>query len=257
MGHKIMAIGPSGKGKTYAVKGLNPKETFIIAPDMKALPWRGFSKDYKRLTSESGSPDWKNKDCNMVYTDKMDRIVFLVKAINEQRPDVKNIVIDTITFAMVRSMMDRIYEQGYDKFKQFANEVWEIIKLIPHFREDLFVFFLAHDEMETDASGIRINRFKVPAGKLTNEALTPEAKFDVVLYSNMIIHEGKRYYYFETQNNGRNTCKSPEGMFERDIIPNDFGFVKKSYIAWWEGKEYPKVPDNNLEEIIGELANTF
>jgi len=32
-------------------------------------------------------------------------------------------------------------------------------------------------------------------------------------------------YYFRTQNNGNDTCKSPKGMFDELRIPNDLNYV--------------------------------
>lgn len=46
MANKILVTGYSGTGKTYSLRDLDPKETFIICPDEKALPFRGWKKNY-------------------------------------------------------------------------------------------------------------------------------------------------------------------------------------------------------------------
>jgi hypothetical protein len=42
-----------------------------------------------------------------------------------------------------------------------------------------------------------------------------------------------RDYRFITQNNGRNTCKSPMGLFEDDTIPNDLAAVDAAITEYY------------------------
>ena len=42
MAQEILIIGQSGTGKSTALTNLNPKETAIINPAKKALPFKGF-----------------------------------------------------------------------------------------------------------------------------------------------------------------------------------------------------------------------
>ena len=46
MANKILVTGYSGTGKTYSLATLDPKETFIICPDEKAPPFRGWKKNW-------------------------------------------------------------------------------------------------------------------------------------------------------------------------------------------------------------------
>jgi hypothetical protein len=41
---------------------------------------------------------------------------------------------------------------------------------------------------------------------------------------------------FSTQNNGRDTCKSPKGMFEKEFIPNDLAMVDKAICEYYDIK---------------------
>ena len=44
-------------------------------------------------------------------------------------------------------------------------------------------------------------------------------------------------YYFSTQNNGRDTCKSPKGMFDELEIPNDLAYVDAKICEYYDIKE--------------------
>jgi hypothetical protein len=54
-----------------------------------------------------------------------------------------------------------------------------------------------------------------------------EGLFSIVLFGKVNKNDdGDLEYGFETQNNGENTCKSPQGMFEDFFIANDLQYVK-------------------------------
>jgi hypothetical protein len=65
----------------------------------------------------------------------------------------------------------------------------------------------------------------VPGGKLLKEKIKVDGMFTTVLYTEVEVKDSKPSYYFLTQNNGKNSCKSPEGMFTEMRIPNDIKVV--------------------------------
>ena len=64
MANKLLVTGKSGTGKTYSLTGLDPKETFIICPDEKPLPFRGWRKKYTDKDPDTGK--FTPKTCNFI-----------------------------------------------------------------------------------------------------------------------------------------------------------------------------------------------
>lgn len=223
MCRKILVLGPSGTGKSTAIENLNPEQTFIILPDSKGLPFKGWKNLYKTVYLDNGKLDLQKS--NLYETKDPVSILALLKAISEQRQDIKNIIIDTITLVMDHSYMTRAKEKGFDKYVDIALEVYNILSALDSLRKDLNVIIIGHVQNDYDAQGDLRTGFKVIGGKLIGEKIEVEGMFNTVLYSEVIMLDGKPNYQFLTQNNGRNTCKSPKGMFEELRIPNDFNYV--------------------------------
>jgi hypothetical protein len=118
--------------------------------------------------------------------------------------------------------MKRISEKGYEKFNDFAFDTYSIIKMIDGLREDLTVIVLAHVEENYDSEGQLRVSFMVPGGKLLKEKIKVDGMFTTVLYTEVTMKDDKPLYHFLTQNNGKNSCKSPEGMFDNYRIDNDY-----------------------------------
>ena len=71
-------------------------------------------------------------------------------------------------------------------------------------------------------------------GKLLREKITIEGLFTIVLRTG--VNEGK--YYFYTQNSGKDTVKSPMGMFPAYAIDNDLNYVADKIRNFYEVGEY-------------------
>ena len=226
MAKKLLILGNPGTGKSTAISSLNPETTFIINCDEKDLPFRGYKSKYKAVYTSDKKFDLQSS--NLFNTTRPSIILSLLRAISDQKSDVKTIVIDTITMMMIAEFMNKAQDKGFEKFTQFALDVFNVIKSVDSLRDDLTVIFLAHTETVLDSEGVRMTQFLVPGGKLVGEKIKIEGMFTTVLYSEVVIEQGTPHYYFVTQNNGKNTCKSPAGMFEDLRIPNDFDFVLKS-----------------------------
>ena len=197
-------MGESGSGKTTAMRTLPPKETCYIDADLKGLSWRGWRSQYNAA----------NKNY-MAENDPL-KVLRALWVINNDRPDIHYVVIDTINGIMVADEMRRMAEKGYDKWQDLAASVWTIIDDALKMREDLTVIFLAHSQTDLDDNGYAFTRIKTSGKKLDKIVL--ESKFTTVLLCKCV--DGR--HVFETHAD-HSTAKTPLGAFEAGEreVPND------------------------------------
>lgn len=236
MAQKVLIIGASGTGKSHSIQYLNAKSTFVICPDRKELPFKGSRKAYVTNLNVDGTISYKTS--NFAEINSMTVIREKIKLIAQGRPDITDVIIDTITYAMIESVMREIKTKGYDKFSEFAQELYLLLNELPALRKDLTVWVLAHAETNIVDGSSQV-QFKVPAGKLTSEKIVPEGLFTIVLYTDCSIVDGNATYCFITQNTGNNTGKSPEGMFPSLRIENNLQYVKECIHAYYNEEQAP------------------
>ena len=228
MANKVLITGESGSGKTYALRTLDPKTSFIICPDEKNPPFKGWRNNYIMANKEGV---FHPGTCNYYKTTKWEDIRSVMKFVSEKRPEIKTIALDTITYAMIGEFMDKAETKGYDKFTQMGSNVYKTLKIIDGLRDDLTVLVLAHTDTES-FNGVDKTTFSVPGGKLVKDVVKPVGMF-VIALETLVEKKGDDVnYYFMTHNNTTNMAKSPEGMFEAKI-PNDMNAVLKA-IAKYE-----------------------
>ena len=214
---KILGImGESGAGKTTSMRNLDPTTTYYIDCDKKGLSWKGWKKQYNA----------ENK--NYFCTDLQNDVLAIMSGINENRPNIKTIIIDTLNGIMVADEMRRSKEKGYDKWMDLAVSVYGIIDYALTMREDMTVIFVCHSQTVRDDSGYMFTSIKTNGQKLSKIGL--ETKFPIVLYSKCVGGE----YVFETQANF-STAKTPLGMFDQKTIPNDIAEVLKAIEEYENG----------------------
>ena len=206
MSKVICIAGESGSGKTTSMEKLNPKETYYIDCDKKGLSWKGWKEQYNK----------ENK--NYYATDIPGDVETIIKGIDEKRPEIKYIVIDTLNGIMIGDEMRRAKEKGYDKWTDLATSVWNIVDSAYSYRDDLTFIFVCHTQTERDESGFSFTRIKTSGKKLDKISL--ESKFTTVLIAKAV--DGN--YIFETKAN-KSTAKTPKGAFDKDFIPNDITLV--------------------------------
>ena len=205
MAAKVIAVmGESGAGKTTAMRNLPPRETCYIDADLKGLSWRGWRKAFNEEAK------------NYMAANDPNKILRAMWVINNDRPDIRYIVIDTLNGIMVADKMRRMGEKGYDKWVDLATSVWTIIGDALTMRDDLTIIFLCHSQTDRDDSGYSFTRIKTSGKKLDKIVL--ESKFTTVLLCKCV--DGRHVFEVHANNS---TAKTPLGLFEpgETEVPND------------------------------------
>lgn len=204
MGEKILIMGESGTGKSTSLRNFKPDEIAIVNPVGKPLPFRG---KYDTLNS---------------VTDSASIIRYMKDSVARGK---KVIVVDDFQYILSIPYMNRIKEAGWDKWNDFGSNYFEIIDVCAVLPEDVTVYFLTHTE--TLDNGITTIKL---IGKMLREKITIEGLFTTVLRTQVI--DGK--YYFLTQNSGKDTVKSPIGMFNTYAIDNDLKYVDEKIRNYYQ-----------------------
>lgn len=208
MANMIMIIGESGTGKSTSIENLNEEETFIIQAVDKPLPFKEYKKKYPLRSKE-------NPKGNRFISDKAEVIIKILSTLDKEK-EIKNIIIDDSQYVMANEFMRRAKEKGFEKFTEIGQNFYNLIDKANSMREDINIFFLQHIEVADDG-----RKKAKTIGKLIDEKICLEGRFTIVLVTEV----EDRVYYFRTQNNGNDTCKSPKGMFDELRIPNDLSYV--------------------------------
>lgn len=96
------------------------------------------------------------------------------------------------------------------------------------FEEDRYAIITGHTENYKEGNDTRV-RLKT-LGNLANK-MQIEGKLETVLYANVEMDGGSPKYILETQNNGFNTARSPQDLFEGKI-ENDYQFIVESLMSY-------------------------
>lgn len=210
MARVIGCMGESGSGKTTSCRNLDPATTYYIDCDKKGLSWKGWREQY----------NLQNK--NYYATNVPTLVLEILKKVNED-PDrrIKTVVIDTINGVMVAEEMRNAKVQGYGKWTDLAQYVWEIFEYALSMKDDITVIILAHSITDTDDNGIVFTHIRTNGRKL--EKIVLESKLTTVLLADC--KDGQ--YIFHTKPD-RSTVKTPIGAFDQDEIPNDIVEVIKA-----------------------------
>ncbi len=210
----VLILGQSGTGKSYSMKNFNEDEICLISVQKSLLPFR-------------------KKFDEAVVTDSYTKIIETMK-----KTDKKVIVIDDTQYLMCNEFMRRAAEKGYDKFTEIAQNFWSlVVQEVNNLADDVIVYLLCHTA--TDENGVE--KMKT-IGRMIDEKITPEGLFTIVLKT--AVSDGQ--YFFITQNNGKDTVKSPEEMFATYAINNDLKYVDEKI------RNYYELGDHLTDEEIAE-----
>lgn len=223
---KILILAKSGFGKTTSIgeipelglKGLDPKTTYLISCVNKPLPFRGANKKYVITTFEQ-----INKGNRIITNDAETVAKTLDMLVNSPY---KNIVLDDMNYISQDYYMKNALKGGWDCPKKIGYNMGLIFDAINNIPEDKNVICLAHYEEYKDKNGDSISYKYKSTGNMVDSYITPEGKFEIVLYGKASFDgkEKKSIREFVTNDDGVYPAKSPVGMFDL-YIPNDLGVV--------------------------------
>jgi hypothetical protein len=222
MSRTILVIGESGSGKSTSLENLNHEETFIISIINKPLPFAGYNKKYIPVYKDEAG----ETKGNYYVCDDKDLIIRLLKTISKKRPEIKTIVIDDFQYFMTNLFMDKALEKGYDKFSELAKKTHELLQTLPDLRADIDCIVMAHSEQKDDG----ILKCKT-IGKMTDTHCCIEGRFTYIFHAIAM----DRKYFFVTNREGNMLAKSPKGMFDDLMIPNDLQIIKQRIKEYSDG----------------------
>lgn len=204
MGQLVYILGRSGTGKSYSMRNFPKENLAVINVQGKMLPFKGASKLEVTNTDNSAN---------------------ILKALDIYSSDYKSIVVDDYQYVMSNEFMRRSAEKGYDKFTEIARHAWDIANKVRELPSDVIVYIMCHTDRDEDGN----EKIKT-IGRLLDEKICLEGLSTIVLQTN--VSDGQ--YTFTTQNNGRNTVKSPYGMFPSYAIDNDLWYVDQKIRNYYE-----------------------
>ena len=208
MAQKILIMGESGTGKSTSLRNCDTATTAVVNPVGKPLP---FKNHFTMLDNETDA----RRICKWMT--------------GQAAAGKKLIVVDDFQYILAVPYMNRIKENGWDKYNDFGANYFEIIEGCKDLPDDAVVAYMTH--LETLDNGLTTVKL---IGKLLREKITIEGLFTVVLRTGC--SEGK--YYFYTQNSGKDTVKSPLGMFPAYAIDNDLNYVADKIRNYYELGSY-------------------
>ncbi|MHB8916297.1 MAG: AAA family ATPase [Thiobacillus sp.] len=202
-----MILGESGTGKSASLRNLKPENTLLIQAIKKPLPFR----------SSGWKPATKDNPSGSIYVS--DDSANIVKAIGRTNKEI--IIIDDFQYVMANEFMRRVTDvevgnAAFAKYNEIARHAWDILTTAASLPDNKRVYILSHTS--TDDFG----KTKIKTvGKLLDEKIVMEGLVTIVLRTDVINEK----YIFRTKNSGRDTVKSPMGLFETEHVENDLAAV--------------------------------
>ena len=231
---RILVLARSGFGKTTSycgreklgIKGLNPKETYVIQCISRGVP----NKEFK-LTASNEIKDLNTGNRVQVDTitglDRFKRVADIIATLAHS--PYKNIVIDDLNLLAQDFYMANAMKGGWDTPKTMGYGMGLVFNAMKQIPENKNVICCAHYEEFKDKNGDSISyKFKT-TGKMIDDYITPEANFDIVLF-------GKQTFNAETKQaikvfvkefDGEFPAKDALGVLDNlpNEIPNDLSIV--------------------------------
>lgn len=228
---RILVLAKSGFGKTFSIgsipeidhEGLNPKETYIISVTSKPLTFPK-SRELYRVAQKG-----KIASGNRYISNDPEEIATLIEQLLAS--PYKNVLVDDFNYLMQDYYMDNALKTGWDCPKKIGYFMGKIFTAIEKYGDsDKNIIILAHGEEVPQQDGRTYLKMKT-TGKMVDEYVTPEGKFDVTLVGRSrydALQKKVIKEYVTNEDEFTSSPKSPYGMFDSLYIPNDLGLVIKA-----------------------------
>ena len=193
----IIIVGPSGSGKSSSMRNLDPKSTAVINTERKQLPFKN-----------------ANEFMNVPVKSVSEFHTALDKAMESDK-------VDTIVIESFTSLIEIIYREAEIRYKGF--DIWgyynkEIGRILDKSKNsDKYVVFTAIDGVYDGDNGVEERYVAVDGNRWKKRV---EKEFVVSLYTDAKATDEGVQYRFRTNTSGRDSAKSPMGMFKELHIDN-------------------------------------
>lgn len=208
MARTAIIQGPVGSGKTTSLRHLPVEQSALIAPNDKALPWRG-------------SRTWEKRRVPII---RIEEIAGKLRQIDKVKSVKYAIIEDFLHFQHSRVYSDAFAAAGssknpYQRWEQLARDTYQaIFAVAKELRSDLWVILIGHTEINPD--GVKVFR---SLGKAVGNTIEPTSYADLVFHAAAFPDRkvAEERYMLITHHDGVHEARSPIGMFEEDYVPND------------------------------------
>lgn len=231
---KILVLAKSGFGKTTSycgrnklgIKGLNPKETYVIQCIGRSVPNPEYKLTLSNELKDLASGNRVQVD-SITGLDRFKRVADIIVALKSS--PYKNIVIDDFNYLAQDFYMANAMKGGWDTPKQIGYGMGLIFDAFKGFPESKNIICCAHYEEYKDKNGDSISyKFKT-TGKMVDDYITPEGKFDIILFGKVgyDAEQKKPIKCFVKEFDGEYPAKDSLGALDdlQDEIPNDLSII--------------------------------
>tara|TARA_R110002167_G_scaffold52589_3_gene151697 strand:- start:207 stop:863 length:657 start_codon:yes stop_codon:yes gene_type:complete len=213
----IAIVGHSGSGKSTSLRNLDPKTTYILDLERKGFPFRNASR------------------FNIVPVENANAFPRLLEKVLKE-DDCETVVVESFTkyVEQVNTLATNSFK-GYDIWSFYNRTIRNMLDSIKN--DKATIIFTAVDDIvkipQITGGESSHRRVKVQ-GKVHEGAI--EKEFLMVLFTEVRKNEKteEMEYFFQTNTDGVTSAKTPMGMFDKQLIPNDIVTVlekAKEYYA--------------------------
>ena len=200
----IAIVGHSGSGKSTSLRNLDPKTTYILDLERKGFPFRNANR-FNVIPVENANA-FPRMLAQVLKEDKCETVV--VESFTKYVEQVNTLATNSF--------------KGYDIWSFYNRTIRNMLDSIKN--DKATIIFTAVDDIvkipQITGGESSHRRVKVQ-GKVHEGAV--EKEFLMVLFTEVRKNEKteEMEYFFQTNTDGVTSAKTPMGMFDAQLIPND------------------------------------
>lgn len=194
--YKVLLVGPSGDGKTYSFRNMNPEITGFINVENKPLPFPNKFKYHKKCNS------WQE--------------AYETLAEYAKNPEIDSIVFDSFSAYTEMLLAEaRATKKNFDIWNMYNDNIGLLLSRVKKVKKEVFI--TAHYEI-LGIEGAMEKRVRAKGHEW--EGLV-EKEFTIVLYSSKKLNDkGVPEYYYNAFQEGT-SAKCPPQLLKGLKVPND------------------------------------